>query len=277
MSSLGIASSPRQPPLTQVLPALIGPRWRWMTLAALVVCALVVGLGFWQLDRLAQRHAESARRAARLTAAPVALDESGRPVGASPGALALFQPVVVRGRFDGSRELALTNEIWDGRLGVHLLTPLLLPDGAHAVLVDRGWVPVDERQRIDWEQYRVDGPAEITGWVRPIEHAGASVPPASAAPPFDRLSDAPRLVPGLDVKDVQGRIDRPLLPFVVVEFPPAGRQISADALPYRQVPQTDLGDGVHLIAAIQWFAIAGIIAAGQVVYVRRKMMAGRSV
>ena len=86
------------------------------------------------------------------------------------------------------------------------------------------------------------------------------------------LNEAQRLVPGLDVKDVQGRIDRPLLPFVVVQSPPAGQQVSADALPYRQLPQTDLGDGVHLIAAVQWFAIAGIIVAGQVTYVRWQMM-----
>src|SRR5437763_15911956 len=102
MSSLGIASPPRKspltrkPPITQVLPALVGPRWRWMTLAALVVFVIVVRLGFWQLDRLAQRHAESARRAQRLTSAPIALDDVGRPVGANPGALVLFQPVAVR-------------------------------------------------------------------------------------------------------------------------------------------------------------------------------------
>src|SRR5438067_2014119 len=129
MTSLGIAAPARKPPLTQVLPALVGPRWRWMTLAALVVCAIVIRLGFWQLDRLAQRHAESARRAQRLTSAPIALDDGGRPVGAAQSALVLFQPVTVRGRFDPSQELALTNEIWDGQLGVHLLTPLILPDG----------------------------------------------------------------------------------------------------------------------------------------------------
>jgi cytochrome oxidase assembly protein ShyY1 len=260
----------RQPSLAQVLPQLVGSRWRWMTLAALGVCAIVICLGFWQLDRLAQRHAESARRAQRLAAAPLVLDASGQPVGAGPGALILFQPVTVRGRFDSSQELALTNEVWQGELGIHLLTPLLLPDGAHAVLVDRGWIPVNVSDRIDWSRFRVDGSAEITGWVRPIERAGASVVPAGTVTPGG-LSEERRLVPSLNVKDLQGRIGVPLLPFVVVQSPPAGQQVSADALPYRQLPETNLGDGVHLIAAVQWFIIAGIIVVGQVTYVRWQM------
>jgi surfeit locus 1 family protein len=241
-----------------------------MTLAALGVCAIVICLGFWQLDRLAQRHAESARRAQRLTAAPLVLDARGQPTGGSADALILFQPVTVRGSFDSSQELALTNEVWQGELGVHLLTPLMLPDGAHAVLVDRGWVPVDAREPIDWGRFRVAGPAEITGWVRPIDRAVTSVAPAGTVTPGG-LSEERRLVPGLNVKDLQGRIGVPLLPFVVVQSPPAGQQVSADALPYRQLPETNLGDGVHLIAAAQWFIIAGIIVVGQVTYVRWQM------
>jgi len=75
----------------------------------------------------------------------------------------------------------------------------------------------------------------------------------------------------LDARTLQGRIDRPLLPFVVVQSPPAGQQVSAETPPYKQLPETNLGDGVHLIAAIQWFVIAGIIVVGQVVYVRWQM------
>ena len=240
-----------------------------MALAALVMCAVVVRLGFWQIDRLAQRHAESGRRTERLFAAPVRLDTAGTPVGAGPDALRLFQPVVVRGTFDSGQQLGVTNEIWDGKLGIHLLTPLVL-EGGKAVLVDRGWVPAAPDQPVEWERYRVEGALEVTGWVRPIAKANGLLSPATAAP----RSDPARLVPALDTRAIQGRVTYALLPFVVTEYPPAGERVSEAALPYRRLPETDLGDGVHVIAAAQWFVIGGIIVVGQVAYVRRQMMRG---
>lgn len=250
-----------------MLRGLAGRRWRWMTLAALAMCAVVIRLGFWQVDRLAQRHAESARRSERLFAAPIRLDGTGTPVGQGTDTLRLFQPVVVRGTFDGSQQLALTNEIWNGQLGVHLLTPLVL-EGGRAVLVDRGWVPASPDRPLEWNRYSLEGAAEVTGWVRPIERASGPLAVARAAP---RDDDA-RLVPTLEARALQGRVTYALLPFVVTQYPPAGERVSEAALPYRRLPETDLGDGVHIIAAAQWFAIAGIIVVGQVVYVRRRLI-----
>jgi cytochrome oxidase assembly protein ShyY1 len=112
---------------------------------------------------------------------------------------------------------------------------------------------------------------EVAAWVRPE----AASPPgrgAGAALPG-------RLVADLDPARLQQRVDRPLLPLLIVQAPagdsgpapvpaepPPGTVVP---LPYRQRPNPDLGDGVHLIAAVQWFAFALIGAAGYVVYVAR--------
>jgi surfeit locus 1 family protein len=52
-----------------------------------------------------------------------------------------------------SQEVALRNQVWNDQIGVHLLTPLKISGSDLAVLVDRGWVPVQDFDSHDWSQY----------------------------------------------------------------------------------------------------------------------------
>ncbi len=52
-----------------------------------------------------------------------------------------------------------------GRVGHHVLTPLVRPDGP-AVLVDRGWVPADQAHPAARRQGQLEGTVEITGIAR---------------------------------------------------------------------------------------------------------------
>jgi surfeit locus 1 family protein len=192
--------------------------------------------------------------------------------------------VTARGTFDYAQELGLVNQVRDGRLGFRLLTPLVLEaDGAGAgggvqtaVLVDRGWVPADvtgDPGPSAWTRYRDagDGPVAVSGWIHPAAPA--------PAPGFGAGRLPGRLVADLDPARLRQRVDRPLLPLLVVQAPEGDGGAAPGAaapvpgaavpLPYRQRPDPDLGDGVHLIAAGQWFAFALIGAAGYVVYVAR--------
>jgi surfeit locus 1 family protein len=275
---------------------LLDRRWWWVTLAVCLICFGLARLGVWQLDRLAERRGRSAALAARLAAPPLSLTAAGLPgaAGAPPAGGALggdglaYRRVTVRGTFDYGQELGLVNQVRDGRLGFRLLTPLVLeadaggagggPGGppAPAVLVDRGWVPADvtgDPGPGAWTPYREagGGPVVVSGWIHPA--------PAAPAPGAGGGRLPGRLVADLDPARLQQRVDRPLLPLLVVQAPEgdggaapgAGGTApgAAGPLPYRQRPNPDLGDGVHLIAAAQWFAFALIGAAGYVVYVAR--------
>jgi surfeit locus 1 family protein len=302
---------------------LFGRRWRWVTLGVFLICVVLARLGVWQLDRLAERRARSAELAARLeapalTLTAAGLQGSGGPEGAGgtgagdPAAVA-YRRVVARGTFDYSRELALVNQVHEGQLGFHLLTPLVLeagpsrPAGA-AVLVDRGWVPAATApgqapgpDSVSWTRYRgPEGVVEVTGWVHPAAPSPSRSlgVPGLGGPP--RAAPAGRLVTDLDPARLQASVDQPLLPLVVVQAPdagalpargsagtdpdavPAAGAISAvpapppEALPYRQRPNPDLGDGVHLIVAVQWFAFSVIGAVGYLFYLGRQLPDGAS-
>lgn len=115
------------------------------TLVALPIIALLVGLGTWQLQRLAWKEGLIEVMETRLAAAAVPLaDALARPPGERE-----WQRVMVSGTFLHDRQIAMYRMSVDGEPGYQILTPLSLADG-RAILVNRGFVPpgrVDPQER----------------------------------------------------------------------------------------------------------------------------------
>jgi surfeit locus 1 family protein len=229
-----------------------------MTAVAVLACAATIALGCWQIGRLRQRWATSALLASRLDAAPIVLDGA---IGWDAHALdqAQFRLARVQGRYDFEHEVAVANALWEGQLGLRLLTPLVIAGGDRAVLVERGWIPADAAMPADWSRYRLDAEqgsqVDVTGWLRLPRESRGSPPPVGPD----------RLVGGVNVHQMEAFGGRALLPLYLVAAPAPG----SSGPPYRRPPVTDLGSGVHLIAAGQWFAISGIVVVGYLAYVRR--------
>jgi len=126
---------------------MLSPRQRWLavTVAALAMALLTARLGWWQLDRAAQKWAVQAAidERSRLPAidgtAQLALDSSA----AVDQVHHLLQ---VSGRWSAAHTVFLDNRQMKGRPGFYVVTPLLLADGS-ALLVQRGWLPRDFQQR----------------------------------------------------------------------------------------------------------------------------------
>lgn len=122
----------------------------------LTVCALAIllGLGSWQLDRRATKHALIASLQDRL-AGPMIESWDALPAGEAE-----FRHATLSGRFLHDREFRLLARTRNGRPGYHLVTPFRLIDG-RIILVDRGWVP-EESGAIA----RPEGPVTVEGVVR---------------------------------------------------------------------------------------------------------------
>ncbi len=197
------------------------------TLAGVALC---LGLGIWQVERLAWKNAVLAT-IDRAGAGPAA------PLGSDPVA---FTRVHAEGRFDPGRAVLYGVQVRDGRAGAQLLVPLLR-DGAAPVLVDRGFVPVP------WTGTTPPGPVSVEGYVRPGETRGwFSVADDLAARRFYTLDPAAiGLATGLD----------DLVPYVLVELGPPGAPgapVPAAALP--RPPNNHLG------YAFTWFGLAATLA-----------------
>ena len=134
------------------MPMAIGIRRRFqfswsLTLATLAALGVLIALGTWQVERMHWKHALIEERAQRLAAPPLILPANI----AIPGALD-FRRVQATGVLLNERELYLANRVRNGQPGYHVITPLQRADGS-AVMVDRGWVPLDRKL----PQSRADG------------------------------------------------------------------------------------------------------------------------
>src|SRR5205814_8983881 len=101
---------------------------------ALLVAAICVRLGVWQLDRLHERRQRNALLLAARARPPLEVD------GSLPADSARDRRLVARGVYDYTHERLWHGRSYEGVPGVDLVTPLRLAGGA-AVLVDRGWAP----------------------------------------------------------------------------------------------------------------------------------------
>lgn len=133
----------------------------WPTVVTVPALALLLGLGFWQIERMQWRDALIAEIQTRGAAPAIALPSSQR-IGLED---LIFRPVTVTGRYDWESELFLLNKVRKGRLGIHLVAPLVRADGAGIVLVDRGWIPLERREPESRAESQPDGDITVTGIV----------------------------------------------------------------------------------------------------------------
>lgn len=219
-------------------------------LATLVAFAILLGLGFWQLDRLAWKNELVARVAARMSAEPVPA-----PLEAAWPTLDLagwgYRRVRVEGVFDHAREarvyVALSQPV--GRLGGpghFILTPLVRPDGS-AVIVNRGFVPQERADPATRKDGQVAGPVAVTGLLREPEDRNAFTPADDVSKRLFFARDARAIAAGLGL----GRA----APFT----------IDADATPnpggLPQGGETRVSfPNRHLEYALTWFGLAAALA-----------------
>jgi surfeit locus 1 family protein len=233
-------------------------RWIVLTVVVLVAVVTMVALGFWQLRRLHSVREDNARVRARL-AQPVEPLQFVLGPGASPSAV-IYRRVSVTGRYDRVSEILLRNRSLNGEPGSHELTPLRMADG-RAVVVDRGWIPVDLTAAQE-EQTRppVLEPVTVVGVLFPSERKSVFAP---SIPPKGRVTTIPRV----DVARIGKQLEYPVVPLYLrleSQTPP-----QAGELP---VPPAalDLSEGPHLSYAIQWFLFATVAMGTYVALLRRE-------
>lgn len=226
----------------------------WPTLFTVPVLAVSLALGWWQLERREWKHDLLSKLEARLSAEPVTVE----PAVALP-AHAEFRRITLTGRFLHDAELHYPGRTLDGRVGFEIMTPLVLEDGGHVALVDRGWVPQEGGKPAMASSGRPEGTVAVEGAVRLPPEPGWFTPENAV----DRnqwysvdLAAAARAA---------GVEPERMLPFYVVAAPTEAE----GRLPVARGTRIDLPDN-HLGYAITWFSLAAVLLAIYVLYhVRR--------
>lgn len=218
-----------------------------LLVTSIVVFAVLVALGNWQVRRLAWKENLLATIDHRIHSAPrplAALEEQFRATGDVE-----YWPVTAHGTFfhAGERHFLAT---WEGQAGFFVYTPLKLDDGRF-LFVNRGFVPYDRKDAATRAAGQVSGEVTVTGLARN---------PLSQKPSFI----VPENEPAKDVfywKDLSVMAATAGLPpgaKIVPFFVDADKAPNPGGLPVGGVTLIDLPNN-HLQYALTWYGLAAVL------------------
>lgn len=217
-------------------------------IAACVVFCLLIGLGIWQLHRLAWKEGIIAAIRQAQAAAPIPL-----PANPSP-----YQKVVVTGVWLPGKAALYGDEVHDTPAGPvpggELIMALRRPGGA-VVLVDLGWVP---------EQAPVplaNPPAAPVGYIHaPIQANWSSAPDDPAHRLYYTLNSQ-RIGAGLGLKNVA--------PYMLIALGPPPPPGSGLPQPAQDLPTPPNN---HYEYALTWFGLAGVLLFQFFFFARKRLL-----
>jgi surfeit locus 1 family protein len=213
------------------------------TLAYICLMPLLLALGTWQLGRseekrLFLKQQEQGLASSEIIPLSVAIEDDMEVL--------RYKKVQATGHYDQAHQFLIDNQISKGKAGYFVLTPFVLEGEDKAVLVNRGWVPLNQDRsvlpdiQIKNQQRVVSGRINRFPGVG-IKLAGAEIPTESW----------PSVLQVVDSQVLARKLAYSLFPF----------QIELDKdLPegFRREWQTStiMLPAQHTAYAIQWFALA---------------------
>jgi len=208
------------------------------SLVAIVLVALTVSLGNWQVRR-GEEKLELARRLDEAAQAPVL------SVPATPVDAASFEHrrVSVRGQYDPRFVFYLDNKVQDGVAGYHVLMPLRIEGGKVYVLVNRGWISAGDRRHLPI--------LETPKSVQTIE--GVATVPTRRFLELGPESPTSPVRENLVIEREQKRLGIQFQPFVVQQTSDADDRL------VRLWGRPDTGVEKHRSYALQWFSLAALV------------------
>lgn len=216
------------------------------TLAVLALLPVLLALGWWQLQRAAEKQSLQEEYDVRALGPAVKIEP--RPQRAED---LRFYRVSARGHYEPQRQVLIDNRVHQGRAGFHVVTPLRVDGSEVRVLVNRGWIPLgSDRAHLP--------PVETPTGLQEI--AGVATVPASMPfrlGPEAALQDNGQTVwQHMDLARFAGAVPYPVQPVVILLDPqsPAGGFT-------RDWTRLDAGIAVHQGYAFQWFMLAATLLA----------------
>jgi len=236
-------------------------------LFVLVLAAVCVRLGFWQLHRLDERRARNEALSEALALPTLELDgDALARVLSDPGGYR-YRRVRASGEFSPEGAFLLRGRAHRGTPGVHLVEPLRL-GGDTVLLVDRGWLPAGDGASVDPRPYHHRGWGTVEGLLQPLPSTATD----AQAVTLEVDGVAVRTYQRLDLDTLRTASIGSVLPIYLLRIPAEGE---SDSLPIPE-PIPTLDEGPHLGYAMQWFSFAAIAVIGFGVVVFRSGRESRS-
>lgn len=210
----------------------------WSTVLLLILCALFVSAGFWQLDRAEQKRALFR-----------AFDQAdnGPPletlVDDHQAEEYKYRQFRVTGQYDSDHQILLDSLTYKGQDGFQVLTPLI--HGETALLVNRGWHPQSADRSLLPDISVNQQPRQISGRLSLLPQSGFKL----AAIPADENSSWPRRLLFPTAAEIEQQLGYAVYNYQLL-LTDSSPDFIRDWRPILPGPEKNVG------YAIQWFSFA---------------------
>ena len=225
---------------------LFSSKWLGYLLLAAIFASACVFLGRWQMDRRAETLAEINRVVTNYSATPVPFADVREEFSQLDSDREWTQ-VELKGSYlvDGQR--IVRNRPLNGQPGYEVVVPFRLRTG-ETVVIDRGWLPIGNKNPGSPDSVPAPPPGEVTAVVR-LKHPE---PELQRGAPEGQLAS-------IDLAAYSAQLGYPLLTGaygqLASETPPAAEMPMA-------FPKPSTEEGTHLSYSLQWFAFGVLMFVG---------------
>lgn len=224
----------------------------WPTVMTVLMLAVLLGLGTWQVQRYGWKTDLIDKLQARATSAPIAL-----PADVVDLAALEFQHVHVAGTFLHDKEMYLIGRTLHGSPGLHVVTPLRRADGKGYVLIDRGWIPFERRAPATRAAGQIEGDVAFEGIVRLAKGPGTFTPDNDPKGNNWYYVDPEGMARAADIDTLPG-----YYVMSAAEAPPGG-------YPLTRQWRLDIRNN-HIEYALTWYLMAAILIVIYIIFHRER-------
>jgi len=219
------------------------------TVLAIIGVLILVRLGFWQLDRLEWRRSFNSHYISQIALPELDLNQSQET------SLLLdseYRKGFASGKYDFDHQVYLQNQVFQNTPGYHVLTPFVLSNSSSAIIVDRGWISLDDLDHIQ----EIDNLSKNINYVQGVIRIGETKNSYGRDPDAMKKDDS-RFWLLVNLDRLQNQIPYDLMPvYIYLETNPV------KGLPTPVENEITISEGPHFGYAMQWFFFASLLGFG---------------
>lgn len=229
------------------------------SLFCLFFFVLFIYLGIWQIHRYQYKNAlintyQTASRAAPLSLNTVNLNK--------PPA---FLHLTAEGIFLNKKSMLIDHQDNNGRIGYEVITPFQPSHSHRILLVNRGWIPIESVGAIQTNNLNptaavlkpIANKQTITGYIKLPEYT------FTLGPNIIHPNEFPLVIQKIDIAQIEKLEHWNLYPFILRLDKKAAHGFLRNWELFNILPQR------HMAYAIQWFAMALVLAIAYIIFSRK--------
>lgn len=210
------------------------------TIVYLLVLPVLLRLGFWQLDRAEEKRQFIEVFQQQNELAPLRIKSFIKL-----DTVLNYREAKVSGQYNSEKQIFIDNKIYQGKTGVHVVTPFKLDGSEYSILVNRGWVPmVIDRSSLP----KVETPVSSLKLNGKIKIIGEQ--PFIVGERFQSNEGWPALVQWVNFEDIEKKSGLKLLPYMFLLDEKEQNGYLRNWKPTFMQPEKSTS------YAVQWFSLA---------------------